>query len=305
MNKDNPLFRMMQKHTKANTQSIPKPPIAVNPPKTPTPTVLMSTEIDGPEVTVQIGEPMTGKEFAKVIEEIATPKPVEKNTSDSVGKGLTNVSTSASLGAGISEKASTELKVPNQMLLSPMAQKLMQATALAVQTAPAVAEDSGASPEYKPLTADGGIHELAAMNTDSLEPQMHVEKTINVKAEALTKAGVLNSGESVRELCDKIDAMIAADQMVAGPSLATLRNYVMTLMMTLKSKPEYDSVIIDKDIRNVMTFIRSTRQESLDLREIKTTKKAVRAAKKEGLSSVKQLKGMEAAFNKMMGLGPK
>lgn len=304
MNKDNPLFRMMQKHVKptvtANVQSIPKPAIAVK-----SPTALVHTEIDGPEVTVQVGEPMTLKEWDGIVKEIVESQSSgEKNISDSAKQSLTSVSNSASMGAGMSEKASTEVKVPTSMQLSPMAQRLMQTTQANVQ---AVAIADGSTPEYKPLVADGGIHELAAMNTDSLEPQMHVEKGINVKAEALTKASVLDSKENVRALCDKIDSLIVGDAMVSGPSLAILRNSVMTLMMTLKSRPEFDSVIIDKDIHNVMKWIRSTRQESLDLREIKTTKKAVKAAKKEGLGSVKMnnLKGMEAAFNKMMGLGIK
>jgi len=73
---------------------------------------------------------------------------------------------------------------------------------------------------------------------------------------------------------------------------------VQRLMITLKQRPEFDSVLIAKDVRNVMQFIRATREETLALREVKTEKKAVRAVKSE--AKKKSLKGFEAAFNNVM-----
>jgi hypothetical protein len=108
-------------------------------------------------------------------------------------------------------------------------------------------------------------------------------------------------------VCDQIDKLIGdeAGAALEGPSLITVRNYVQTLMVTLKTRPEFDSVIIDKDVRNIMKFIRATREEALALREVKTTKKAVREAKKETATKKTSAKalGFEDAFKSVM-FGP-
>jgi hypothetical protein len=138
------------------------------------------------------------------------------------------------------------------------------------------------------------IHELARLNTESFEPQQTRVQALPAVAAARAKKLVLDSKEDVRALCDRVDAMIESNEQLAGPRLGELRMYVQQLSVTLKERPEFDGVIIDKDIRNIIKFIRATREETLLLRDIKIEKKTTRAAKKE-----KQLtldKNFAAAF---------
>jgi hypothetical protein len=152
-------------------------------------------------------------------------------------------------------------------------------------------------------SAVDGLHELAALNTDSLEPQTTPSTSIAVKTRQHEQKLILDSAADVRELCDRTDALIVANPQLAGPSLVTLRNYVQQLMITLKNHPEFDDVVIDHDINNVMQFIRATREEALSLRTVKVEKKAVRAVGKERKANLTS--GMAEAFKAVMQGGIK
>lgn len=228
------------------------------------------------------------------IEMHMTPKPAEKNTSDSVSGDLTSTSVQATpVSSASQEKAS----LPE---LTPQAQRLLGSAP--VEPAPSMSYDEFANAMQEVVPSD--TQELASINTDSMEPTEGKRETnLNMKAKAFGNKLQLESADSVRALCDRIDAMIGdtvegASAALQGPNLITIRNHVQSLMVTLKSRPEFDSVMIAKDVRNVMKFIRATREETLELREIKTTKKAVRAAKKEVTSG--KAKGFDDAFKSVM-----
>lgn len=129
------------------------------------------------------------------------------------------------------------------------------------------------------------VYELAATDTTEFEPKdpnARREPQELIEAKKIDSKLAIDNETSVRALCDHIDTLIESNPKLIGPPLVDLRNYVQRLMITLKQRPEFDSVIIAKDVRNVMTFIRAARGEALELREVKTTKKAVRGLKKEG-----------------------
>lgn len=216
----------------------------------------------------------------------------EKNISESVKKDLTNLSNSDnSFSMQTKEKETTGT-------LTPQAQLLMGA--------------NGETPEFEPLNTGetfgpSTTQELALIDTSDetqFEPKTQIEKNINVRANEMAKSMVLGSESEVRNLCDRIDEMIlkctgpTGVVEIVGPSLGEIRNSVQSLMITLKQRPEFDSVLIAKDVRHVMQYIRATREEALSLREIKTEKKVVRAIK--GEAKKKSLKGFEAAFNNVM-----
>lgn len=147
-----------------------------------------------------------------------------------------------------------------------------------------------------------GVHEIANINTESMEPespQKYKLPETNRKAMALTKGLILEDAPSVRKLCDDIDAVIEANESLAGPPLITLRGYVTQLMVTLKERPEFDSVLIAKDTRNVMKYVRANREDSLVLRDIKVEKKAAKTVRASKKSKTDQLMG--DAFAKMLG----
>lgn len=227
----------------------------------------------------------------------ATPEPGEKNISDSAEKGLTNPSTSVSLGAGVTEKPGFNLAEATKQFLTPEAMQLLKA---GTPTVPQVNVllDSG-STDLEPA----GLDALAAIDTESLEPKDRPTSNINVEAAKFGQRLVLESSGSVRELCDRIDKLIEGNPTLVGPSLADLRNYVQQLMITLKSRPEFDGVVLDKDVRNVMIFIRKTREEALGLREVKVVKKVAKATNKE--KKQKELSGFADAFQQLMSGGLK
>lgn len=145
------------------------------------------------------------------------------------------------------------------------------------------------------------VEELGHINTQEMEAQHQRESNLNVKAEQRTAKLVLASGEEVKSVCDKLDSIIGNNPNLVGPPLIEARGYVQRLMVTLKERPEFDSFVIDKDVRNIMRFIRSTREESLAMREVKTVKKVQRQVKKEQ-TGIKD-KAVKDAFNMVLGTG--
>jgi hypothetical protein len=217
-----------------------------------------------------------------------------KKISDSVAKPLTAPAVSAT---PISPTASEKPTLPQ---LTPQAQRLLGAA-----PTPKSADDF-IKPESALATSD--LQELARIDTEKMEPQTDRKPNLLVKANELNRKLTLDSTSSVRALCDQIDELIPkqAGSALEGPPLIHIRNYVQTLMVTLKQRPEFAEAIIDNDIRNVIKFIRATRQEALALREVKTVKKEVKAAKKaSGASEAKKAAAFDSAFSKVMfGLPP-
>jgi len=152
------------------------------------------------------------------------------------------------------------------------------------------------TPEATPVYADtdaiqaDSVYELAAVNTESLEPVKIPENAIARATHLRERMMTLKTHESVKALCDDMDTHIVANPLLKGPVLSILRAHVSSLMVTLKQHPEFDSVMIDKDVHNIMTFVMATRDEAVVLRDVKTDKKAKRGATKE----VKAIK--ESAF---------
>lgn len=183
----------------------------------------------------------------------------------------------------------------DKQFLTPSAQQLLASSAGAEAS-----ESSVNPPTHDDQTEHvGGVGELARIDTSDMSPQDKVEynkvaKDAKQEAERL----LLDSPDAVRRICDAADALIESNPDLVGPPLFELRNYVERLMVTLKQRPEFDSVIIDKDVRNIMKFIRATRGEALLLREVKTVKKATKAAKKETKGI--QLDAMQDAFASIM-----
>lgn len=157
-----------------------------------------------------------------------------------------------------------------------------------------------AEPQLKGEPALYSAEQLARIDTDTeeLEPKARQGKADLVKAAELAKDMVLKDSSSVRQLCDEIDTLIESHDQLVGPGLVTLRGYVQTLMVTLKARPEFDEIIIDKDVRNVMRFIRTVREQALATREVKVIKKAVRETKKKGDTKLES--AFSNAFANMM-----
>lgn len=220
------------------------------------------------------------------------PKPEEKNISDSPNQGLTSPSEPAK---DISVNAEQKVSQP---VLTPQAQRLLGGPVEQLDSPlPTV--------DYNEQTIASDAQELARINTESMEPVQERQSNLNVEAARLGKKMQLDSIDSVRSLCDALDARLEAigGAALEGPALSDTRNYVQSLMVTLKTRPEFAEVVIAKDIRNVMKFIRATRQEALELRELKLVKKSTRAANAEKKAKGKPSQSAFAkAFSNVMGI---
>jgi len=208
--------------------------------------------------TAIVGEPMTHAEFQQAMSEVK-PTPEVKPASLSATK--------PTLG-GVKPKVVTPEPVKNlPVALNPLT-TLMKPS------------DFPEPQHVSHVIASGTVHELANLDTDSLEPHKRPEQPLNAKANDRTKQLTLSSGRSVREVCDNVDKILESDPQLRGPNLMYVRSYVSALMVTLKIHPEFDEVLIDGDVHNIMKFVRATREEALSLRDVKVEKKAKKASNK-------------------------
>lgn len=242
--------------------------------------------------------------LTKAIDTIMQPgfgEAEEKNISDSAKQDLTTPAELSNTDADVG-KTMESAKSMTTPVLSPSAMLLLAPSNEEKTALPdAIDPDTGFTVDTAPASVANDLHELASLNTESMEPATKRDTNLNVKAKQLGQRLVLKDSGSVRELCDRIDQMIESNPNLVGPNLGITRNYVQQLMMTLKAHPEFDEVVIAKDVRNVMQFIRQTRTETLAQREVKVEKKVIREIKKGATN--KKLGGMEAAFDKIMGGG--
>jgi len=169
--------------------------------------------------------------------------------------------------------------------------------------------DSGPSPDAAIGDVVNSQEELAHIDTTNMEPKQAMTPSLTLKAQQKAAALILESGEEVKELCDRVDKLLESSPQLVGPPLIHVRGYVRQLMVTLKEKPEFDNILIDKDTRNIMRVARAIREEALALREVKTEKKVKRESNKEAKAEAKlanvSFAGAFAASLSKMGLPQK
>lgn len=103
---------------------------------------------------------------------------------------------------------------------------------------------------------------------------------------------ILRGPAGFKEKLDKLDNLIVAGAGITQTTLDTCRHYVADVMMELRKFPEYDSILIDRDVHNVMMFVQqSTSQASKDF------------AKKGEAREKKASKAVAASQFDLSGLG--
>lgn len=81
---------------------------------------------------------------------------------------------------------------------------------------------------------------------------------------------------------DMLDALIQRDAGINGAMLGVVKGRIKDIVKELKEFPEYDGLIIDRDIHNIMLFMQqSVNQAKADFvqKDKKRTTKAIKAAK--------------------------
>jgi hypothetical protein len=105
--------------------------------------------------------------------------------------------------------------------------------------------------------------------------------------------------ENFQDVVDKFDALLSRDNAINEMNIGHLRNYVQRIFVDLKNNPEYDGMIIDRDVHNIIKFMRAVKSEAQDLAIDKKEKKA-----KADSNKVKKNKFAAVAGNLDMGALP-
>ena len=91
--------------------------------------------------------------------------------------------------------------------------------------------------------------------------------------------------EEFKERLDKLDALIQAEQGINSYTMDAVRGYVKTIMVDLQKQPELDSCLIDRDIHNVLHFIRTVKDNAAESRTVAKAKREVKSSKAKGLAN--------------------
>lgn len=148
---------------------------------------------------------------------------------------------------------------------------------------PAVAERPKLSPP--PV----GLEELTPAEAAQLV------KTVEVPAANLEELIV-----GFKANCDKLNELILADTGLSPYTVDAAKGFVRQIMIDLRDQPELDSCIIDRDVHNILTFIRRVKYDAAEAQaEVKTKKAKAESKKKTAFG------GMRIDLSKLPALGKK
>lgn len=91
---------------------------------------------------------------------------------------------------------------------------------------------------------------------------------------------VPTSMETHQAQLNKLDELIQSESGINSFNMDTVRSYVRTIMTDLKNQPELDAIWIDRDVHNILHFIRTVKDSATMVKVEKKAKKAEKNAKK-------------------------
>lgn len=143
----------------------------------------------------------------------------------------------------------------------------------------------------------GGI--LAKMAAKNLIPTASVEATKKASVESKAIAVVASAPSSkgheevdesapldMKSRLDELDRLIQRDNGISAFTFDAIRSHVKTIMIQMKEEPELDALLIDRDVRNILRFIRHIKVDAL-ADQTKKVEKATTKAKKGGVGKIK------------------
>lgn len=132
----------------------------------------------------------------------------------------------------------------------------------------------------KAETATASVTESASSEgLDAPAPSMSLQE-FGTEMQEVKPTPVLTGAEGFKAKLDKLDSLIIAGQGIDMLSLDTARAYVRDIFVEVQQNPEYDSLLVDRDVHNVMMFVQaSTLVAGMDIKK-KQVKAEVRALKK-------------------------
>lgn len=144
------------------------------------------------------------------------------------------------------------------------------------------------------------LEELASQNTTEMRAARNRADQIAIRAERW----ILPDAPALKEMCDSLDVIMAGDDRYDEIDLRSIRNYVRTIMVTLKAKPEFKEVLLDSNVRSVVKYMREAYLAAKDSGEVLRANKA--PGRKAGVKSKskamssKKMDALAAAFDLAM-----
>lgn len=122
---------------------------------------------------------------------------------------------------------------------------------------------------------------LATMDTDHIRAMRDRADALVAKSEKY----ILPEAADVRALADSLDASIAADADIPIGTLHQIRDHVRTIMTTLRAHPEFSTILLDADVRNIVRFARAAYINANEVTLLTASVKQDRAVKRESKAS--------------------
>jgi hypothetical protein len=82
-----------------------------------------------------------------------------------------------------------------------------------------------------------------------------------------------------KERLDELDRLCMSELGLSPYTIDTVRGHVKVIMTDLLQQPELDSILIDRDVHNVMKFIRYVKEDAQASKESITAKRETKAKK--------------------------
>lgn len=112
------------------------------------------------------------------------------------------------------------------------------------------------------------------------------EDSLIVIPNAIESVETVDGPANFKQHLDDLDALVVAGNGISSVTLDNARIHVMTISKELVSHPEYDGIMIDRDLHNVMMFVRASRASSGESFTAKQQKKQVAESKKKAVSKI-------------------
>lgn len=196
-------------------------------------------------------------------------------------------------------ESSKEAAQPEQQKMTPLQRALAeQNKRREVQPSP---EDKPKN-QVKPIQLS--TQALAELDTSDIEVvarRQQVLEQVTLKAPAF-------GPDDMKDRLAKLDELVMSDAGLNQITLDIARGYCKDIMVALKTEPELDSILIDKDIRNIMLFIRTTESSAVEAKETrvkKVTKTTEAKARKDKIKANLQAKNLlgNAVLGDLSSLG--
>ncbi len=127
---------------------------------------------------------------------------------------------------------------------------------------------------------------MALHKSQQAEAEVESEKKEAATPEAIAEA---EGPMDFQSRLDEVDRLISLDHKIGVMTVDAVRAHVKVIMIELKENPELESCLIDRDVHNVLAFIRTVKDNAVVERVVSKEKSEKRAKAKASKGS--------AAFN--------